>query len=143
MTRLAAAQGSIDPALVGRELGEWYMVPAWITVPIACIVGVALVWYFVRLGRADVPRERRWIRRISLVLVGAALLPLVRGLTFAHPHEDRAAFAVAWASVLLLVLASLVLALVDVLLTARRGMSEFRALRRQSFGRDREGGSHG
>ena len=31
-----------------------------------------------------------------LVLVGAALIPLVRGLTFAHPHEDRSAFAIAW-----------------------------------------------
>ena len=110
MSVLAAAQQAIDPALEGRELGPWFMVPAWITVPLACIAGVAIVWYFLRLGCADVPRELRWIRRISLVLVGAALIPLVRGLTFAHPHEDRSAFAIAWAMVLLLVVASLVLA---------------------------------
>lgn len=133
----------IDPALEGRDLGPWFMVPWWISVPVAGAVGAVAMWYFIRLGRPDVPRERRWVRRISLVLVTAALIPLVRGLTFAHPHEDRSAFAVAWAMVLMLVLASLVLAVVDVMLTARRGLSEFRELRRETLGgkrRDDGGG---
>ena len=143
MSALALLQRTIDPALEGRELGPWYMVPAWITVPVACIAGVAIVWYFVRLGRPDVPRERRWVRRISLVLVGAALIPLVRGLTFAHPHEDRSAFAIAWAMVLLLVVASLVLAVVDVMLTARRGLADYRELKRDTLGGKRSEKSGG
>ena len=134
---------AVDPALEGRELGPWFMVPWWISVPVAGIVGAIAVWYFIRLGRSEVPRERRWIRRISLLFVIASLAPLVRGLTFAHPHEDRSAFAVAWASVLMLVLASLVLAVVDVMLTARRGLHEFRELRRETLGGKRKDGANG
>ena len=132
---------SIDPALEGRELGPWMMVPWWITVPVAGALAVALIWYFGRLGRADVPRERRWIRRASIVFALAALIPLVRGLTFVHPHEDRAGFAVAWAFVLLAVVACLVLAVVDVLLTTRRGVHEYRELRRETLGGRRDGGA--
>lgn len=143
MSALASLQQTVDPALAGRELGPWYMVPAWVTVPLACVAGAAIVWYFLRLGRSDVPRERRWVRRISLVLVGAALVPLVRGLTFAHPHEDRSGFAIAWAMVLLLVVASLVLAVVDVMLTARRGLADYRDLKRETFGGKRAEKDHG
>jgi len=140
---MLGALARVDPALVGRDLGPWFMVPWWITVPAACAVGAVAVWYFIRLGRADVPRERRWVRRISLVLVMAALIPLVRGLTFAHPHEDRSAFAVAWAMVLMLVLSSLVLAIVDVMLTARRGLQDYRELRRETLGGKRKDGASG
>jgi hypothetical protein len=138
-----AAAPLVDPALEGRDLGPWFMVPWWISVPVGCAVGAVAVWYFIRLGRSDVPRERRWVRRISLVLVFAALVPLVRGLTFAHPHEDRAAFATAWAMVLLLVLSSLVLAIIDVMLTARRGLQDYRELRRETLGGKRKEGSGG
>lgn len=137
------APAVIDPALEGRELGPWTMVPWWVTVPVACALAIALVWYFVRLGEADVPRERRWIRRVSIVCALAALIPLVRGLTFVHPHEDRAGFAVAWAFVLLAVVACLVLAVVDVMLTTRRGVREYRELRRETLGGKREGGTGG
>lgn len=139
----SAVDSAVDPALEGRELGPWFMVPWWISLPAAGVIGAIAVWYFLRLGRAEVPRERRWIRRISLVLVIASLFPLVRALTFAHPHEDRSAFAVAWASVLMLVLASLVLAVVDVILTARRGLYEFRELRRETLGGKRKDGANG
>ena len=142
MTVLGAL-ARVDPVLEGRDLGPWFMAPWWITVPVACAVGAVAVWYFVRLGRPDVPRERRWVRRISLVFVMAALIPLVRGLTFAHPHEDRSAFAVAWAMVLMLVLSSLVLAIVDVMLTARRGLQDYRELRREMLGGKRKDGASG
>ncbi|MEY3144025.1 MAG: hypothetical protein RLY21_2518 [Planctomycetota bacterium] len=125
---------AIDPALAGRELGPWFMVPWWISVPVAVLLAGLLVWYFIRLGRGDVPRGRRWLRRASVVLALVGLAPLVRALTFAHPHEDRVAFAVAWSSVLFVLIACLVLALVDVILVTRSGVREFRTLRRQTLG---------
>jgi hypothetical protein len=79
MTGLLAA---IDPALEGRELGPWTMISAWITLPVAIAVAGALVWYFVRLGRPDVPRGRRWLRRSSIVCALAAL-----GLIHAYAIE--------------------------------------------------------
>ncbi|MFZ9881969.1 MAG: hypothetical protein ACO3QC_11265, partial [Phycisphaerales bacterium] len=74
----------IDPALVGRELGEWTMVPAWVTVPLAVAAVAALLWYFVRLGRAEVPVARRRMRRVSIAVLLAATVPLVRALSFVH-----------------------------------------------------------
>jgi hypothetical protein len=134
VSEVAGDARAIDPALVGRELGPWFMVPWWVSVPIAVVAGALLVWYFVRLGKSDVPWGRRWLRRASVVLAIAGLVPLVRGLTFAHPHEDRVGFAVAWSSVLLVMLACLVVAIVDVILVARGGVREYRALRRDTFG---------
>ena len=125
---------SIDPALAGRELGPWFMVPWWVSVPVAVTLAVVLIWYFIRLGRSDVPRGRRWLRRASVVLALVGLGPLVRALTFAHPHEDRVAFAVAWSSVLFVLIACLILAVIDVFLVTRSAVHEYRAMRRQTFG---------
>jgi hypothetical protein len=131
---VADEPAAIDPALAGRDLGPWFMMPWWISIPAALVIAGLLVWYFVRLGRPDVPRGRRWLRRISVVLAIAGLAPLVRALTFAHPHEDRLAFAVSWSTVLFVIVACLVLAVIDVILVTRGGMREYRALRRDTFG---------
>lgn len=139
MTAPAFQLAEIDPALVGRELGPWLMVPWWISLPAGALVAGALVWYFVRLGRADVPRGRRWLRRGSVVVALAALAPLVRGLTFVHPHEDRVGFAVAWSLVLLAVVACLLLAIIDVILVTRTSVREYRVLRRETLGGKRDG----
>lgn len=130
----AGAGARIDPALAGRELGEWYMVPAWATVPLAIAAALALAWYFARLGRADVPRARRWMRRSSAVLLAASLVPLVRALSFVHPHEDREGWAVAWSLVLMAVVVCALLAVVDFIATARSGVREYRELRRETLG---------
>lgn len=110
------------------------MVPWWITLPVLCAVAVGLVWYWLRLGRAGVPRERRWLRRASILCALLAITPLARGLTFVHPHEDRVGFALAWSMVLLLLLPCLILAGIDVCLTMRRGLDELRSLRRETLG---------
>lgn len=130
----SAPDSTLDPALVGRELGPWYMVPWWVSLPIAVAVGVALVWYFMRLGRGDVPAERRVVRRLSIVCALGALVPLVRALTFVHPHQDRVGFALAWSMTLLALCGCLLLAIIDFMLTARRGLREYRALRRTVLG---------
>ncbi len=123
----------------GRDLGPWFMVPWWITVPVAVVLAATLVWYFVRLGAEHVPTGRRWLRRASVVLAIAGLIPLVRALTFVHPHEDRVGFAVAWSSVLFVLLGCVVLALIDVILVAHSGVREFRSLRRETLGGKRKG----
>jgi len=139
MTLLAA----IDPALEGRELGPWYMVPWWASAPVAIACLVLLAWYFRRLGGADVPRERRVVRRFSILFAAVTVMALVVGLTVIHPHENRRGFALAWLAVALASTACLVLALLDVLLTTRRGVAEFRALRRETLGGGGKDSAHG
>jgi len=125
---------AIDPALQGRELGPWHMVPWWASAPVAIASLAVLAWYFRRLGGAEVPRERRTVRRLSILFAAVAIVALVVGLTVIHPHENRRGFALAWLAVALASSSCLVLALLDILLTARRGVAEFRALRRETLG---------
>lgn len=129
----------VDPALAGRDLGPWTMVPASVSVPAAIALAALLAWYFVRLGRAGVPRGRRRLRRASIACAMVALFPLVRALTFVHPHEDRVGWAVAWSIVLFALTGWAFLAVVDFVLVARSGLREYDALRRETFGAPREG----
>ncbi|MHC4775693.1 MAG: hypothetical protein ACYTBR_10570, partial [Planctomycetota bacterium] len=55
---------------------------AALTVPVAVAVAVFSLWYWKRLGAADVPRSRRWIRRASMVVILIALPILVRAVSF-------------------------------------------------------------
>ena len=126
----------VDPALAGRELGPWHMVPWAASAPVAGAALAVLAWYFIRLGRPDVPRERRVVRRLSVAFASATVVALVVGMRVIHPHENRRGFALAWIAVPLASLACLLLALLDVMLTTRRGLAEFRALRREAFGGD-------
>lgn len=127
----------------GRELGPWFMVPPWASISVAAVALALLAWYFVRLGRSEVPAGRRRLRRASVVLLTLGLAPLVRALSFVHPHEDRIGFAVAWSSVLFVVIAALVLAVVDVVLVTRGGLREYREIRRDTFGGKRGGDGGG
>lgn len=134
---------ALDPALVGRELGPWYMVPWWASAPVAVVCLVLLAWYFRRLGGAEVPRERRLVRRFSILFAAVTVVALVVGLTVIHPHENRRGFALAWLAVSIASMACLLLAVLDVFLTTRRGVAEFRALRRETFGGGRKDPGHG
>jgi len=140
----------IDPVLAtladvsaadGRELGPWHMVPWFVSVPVAMVVIAALAWYFMRLGRPEVPRSRRMLRRLSIAFVASATASLVIGLTFIHPHENRVGFALAWLAVSVSVIACAVLAAVDVVVTTRQGLHEFRELKKETFGGGRRGAS--
>jgi hypothetical protein len=131
---LAMNEGTIDPALAGRDLGPWHMIPAAVSVPIACVLAIALLWYFARLGRSDVPVLQRRVRRTGIVFALAALVPLVRALTFVHPHEDRVAWATAWSVALLALVLWFLLAIVDVILVLRGGIREYSELKREVFG---------
>ena len=131
---LAMNEGTMDPALTGRDLGPWHMIPALVSVPIACVLAITLLWYFARLGKSDVPVLQRRVRRTGIVFALAALVPLVRALTFVHPHEDRVAWATAWSVALLALVLWFLLAIVDVILVLRGGIREYSELKREVFG---------
>ena len=131
---LAMNEGTMDPALTGRDLGPWHMIPALVSVPIACVLAITLLWYFARLGKSDVPVLQRRVRRTGIVFALAALVPLVRALTFVHPHEDRVAWATAWSVALLAHVLWFLLAIVDVILVLRGGIREYSELKREVFG---------
>ncbi len=130
--RVTLMNYEIDPALVGRELGPWMQVPPWLSLSLAVLIAGVLCWYFARLGRNDVSRTRRWMRRASVLCALLALPPLVRGLSFVHPHEDRMGFALAWTVALVLLAAWFALALLDLLFVLREGLGEYRALRQET-----------
>ncbi len=134
--QFVAITPGLDPALVGRELGHWHMVSAWLSVPMAIGIGALLLWYFVRLGRPSVPRGRRRLRRASIGFALVGLIPLLCGITFVHPHEQRFAWAASWALALLALLGWFSIALVDFLLVARSGLREYDELRRKAIGVD-------
>ncbi len=131
---LAFDGNAIDPALAGRDLGPWFMVPSLVSVPLAIVLAFALLWYFARLGRNDVPVVQRRVRRTGIVCALVALVPLVRALTFVHPHEDRVGWATAWSVALLALVLWFLLAIVDVILVLRGGMREYGELKREVFG---------
>lgn len=126
-----AREVQIDPALAGRELGSWTMVPPATSVPAAIALAALLLWYFRRLGRKDVPATRRRLRRASIVFALVGIVPLVRVLSFVHPHADRVGWALMWSAVLLALLGWALLAVIDVILVARSGMREYAALERE------------
>ncbi|MFM7261983.1 MAG: hypothetical protein ACKO3W_15445 [bacterium] len=139
---LRSILASIDPALEGKELGPWMMVPAVVSVPLAATLAAVLIWYFVRLGRGDVAPLLRRIRRLGIAFALASLVPFVRALTFVHPHEDRAGWATAWAVAFLALLGWFLLAVVDVVIVLRGGARDYRELRREVFGRPKENGAN-
>ena len=137
----ASTLSAVDPALAGRELGPWTMIPAVISVPVALLLAACLIWYFVRLGRGDVAPILRRVRRVGIVFALASIVPIVRALTFVHPHEDRAGWATAWAVAFLALLGWFLLALVDVAIVLRGGARDYRELRREVFGKPRGNGA--
>lgn len=129
-----ALVAEVDPALRGRELGSWFVLPAWFSVPFAILLAGVLCWYFVRLGHPHVPRAIRWVRRIGIVCALAAIGPLLRAVTFVHPHEERVEWATAWSLAILALFAWFMLAILDVILVLRGGLREYSDLRREVFG---------
>jgi hypothetical protein len=87
------------------------------TVPAAIVIAGIIGWYWWRLGRTSVPRSRRLIRRVSMVLVLLLLPGLVRGLSYVDADVDGQAFVVTWSVTTLLVLLVLLVACIDALLT--------------------------
>lgn len=84
-----------------------------LTIPVAVVIALPLVWYWRRLGREDVPSLRRVIRRCSIALMLAALLGLVSGLSLLDPHTHQQGWVIAWTAVAFLMMLIIAAALVD------------------------------
>ena len=93
-------------------LAAVHLAPVW-SIPIAVALSAALVWYWVHLGRGDVPASRRKMRRFSLAIMLLSLPMFVRALSFADPQTDQRGYAIAWTSATFMVLIVIVTALLD------------------------------
>jgi undecaprenyl pyrophosphate phosphatase UppP len=103
--------------------------PAALTVPIAVAAAVLILWYWKRLGAADVPQSRRRIRRASMVVMLAWLPTLVVALSFVDYTTQQARYIISWLLVLLGLGLILLAAAIDVFDTLRLSRLE----RRQNF----------
>lgn len=90
-----------------------------IVVPIACVVAVAVLVYWRRLGSPEVPVSRRWIRRGSLGAMLLSLPLLVAGLSFVDPQRSGPVYVLVWVGAMSLVVLVLALAVVDAMNTVR------------------------
>lgn len=95
-----------------------------LTLPVAGVLFAWMTWYWLRLGGECVPASRRKIRRISLVLMLAALPMFVRVLSFEGRMSPRE-YVVTWSMALLLMVLIIVVAGLD-------AMNNMRLLQRQA-----------
>ena len=103
------------------------LVPPAITVPVTIVIALALIWYWVRLGRPEVPNTRRTIRRFT-ILVALMTLPIaLNALSIINPQTSPRRFMVAWTVVVLLMIVLMLAAVVDM-------MNNFRIHHRQLEG---------
>lgn len=93
-------------------IGTVLIEPVW-TLPIAMLIVAGVIWYFLRLGRDDVPPSRRRVRRLSLVAALATLPMLVWVLSFIRPEQQPGLFIALWSIVFVLILIIVALALLD------------------------------
>src|SRR5436190_7234390 len=84
-----------------------------LSIPPAALALMWIAWYWLRLGRADVPTSRRKIRRTSLVLMAASLPIFVRALSFLDPKIDPVEYMRTWMFALLMIFIVLASAGID------------------------------
>jgi hypothetical protein len=103
-------------------------------VSIGVLLALASAWYWQRLGREDVERSTRAIRRASLVLGLIAVFVLVRSASFVDSEVSPSAYISAWLTALGLVFLVVVLVSVDVFNSIRmhRRFAEQEALKTAS-----------
>jgi hypothetical protein len=90
--------------------------PAMFTIPPLALAAAGLVWYWLLLGRPNVPPSRRRIRRISIAIMLLGMPLLVRGVSFLDPaiQSQHRAYVTTWLLVLVFVLAVVVTAVFDI-----------------------------
>lgn len=93
-------------------IGTVLVPPVW-SVLTALPVAALIIWYFLRLGRDDVPVSRRRVRRVSLIAVLATLPMLVRVFSFVDPEQQPTAFIIWWSLIFVMILLIVATALLD------------------------------
>jgi hypothetical protein len=92
------------------------------TLPPAILLAIWLAWYWLRLGRPDVPRGRRIIRRASIAATWLAIVPFVRALSYVDPvlsDEAKREYIITWTVCGTLLLIIVAIALIDLLYSFR------------------------
>ena len=88
--------------------------PPVLSVCLGCLLLTACVWYWQRLGRADVEPSRRGIRRASLVLAALAIVALVRAASFVDSEINPGNYVTSWLAAIGLIFLFVMLVVVDV-----------------------------
>lgn len=94
-------------------------IPPVYSIPPAILVAAAVVWYWLRLGRADVPVSRRRIRRTSLAIMFVSLPVFVAALSVIDWNVRGSAYVITWSVALLCLLLIIVTAIMDALNNVR------------------------
>lgn len=84
-----------------------------ISISLAAAAALVIVWYWLKLGRADVPPSRRRIRRASLFLMAVSLPMFVRGLSFLDSKIEPREYAKTWLLAMLMTALVVLLAAID------------------------------
>ena len=90
-----------------------------VSVPLLAMVGIVLVAYWRRLGRASVPESRCTIRRISLALMMLALPVLTKAVSFLDPELAGESYLRTWTIVFILLSAVVMTAMIDAINSLR------------------------
>jgi C4-dicarboxylate-specific signal transduction histidine kinase len=102
---------------------------AFVTVPLAIVIGLGLAWYWMRLGNSEVPASRRRIRRTSVVFMLTSLPMFVRGLSILESKTKPREYVLTWTMAMLMVALVMITAAID----AANNMRLHRRLRRQAL----------
>jgi len=93
-------------------LGAVHVSPV-VSITTGALLWLVLVWYWMRLGKPDVPRTRRRIRRVSSAIMFVTLLALIAALSYLDDQAHRGAYMLTWAIVTLLLLMVIATAFID------------------------------
>ncbi len=89
------------------------------TAPVAAGFAIVVMWYWVRLGRSDVPQSRRRIRRSSLSIILVTIPVLFGALSLIDPKVRASAYVILWSVAMLCLLLVVVTAIFDSLNSMR------------------------
>ena len=94
-----------------------HILPA-ISIPVAFVIAMLIVWYSWRLGADHVPPSRRKIRRMTLLLMLITLPILVRALSYLDPSIEPTQYVISWLIILAAMMFLVIFAAIDIFLTA-------------------------
>ena len=95
------------------------LLPWVLTVPIATVGAICVLWYWIALEKPSVPPSRRRIRRVSMIVMLVSLPVLVQALSFSNHQSNPNQFVVTWSMVLFLLMLVMITAIVDAVNTTK------------------------
>ncbi len=89
--------------------------PISLTGPPAILALLALWWYYNRLNRSDVPRSRRKIRQVSIVVMVVEIALLLVGTSLTDHRLQQERFVWVWLAAIVLLVVVMAIMIVDAL----------------------------